>query len=78
MKGGGVVSGRGVVLTLLAVEDDLRGTVDVVVTGSKVEQRIISVPIFRRFGAFSENFSRGSAEKLKGRVQLNKVKFIKD
>ena len=53
MKGGCVVTGRGVVLTLTAIEEDLDTSVDVAVAGDKVEQRIIEfLNIFRSFGAF--------------------------
>jgi len=73
VKGGGVVSGRGVVLTLLAVEEDLRGTVDVVVTGSKVEQRSLAFP----FSDVLEHFRKISQEvpprNLK--VEFNQIKL---
>lgn len=67
MKGGCVVTGRGVVPTLTAVEEDLGTSVDVAVAGDKVEQRIIKFPsIFRRFG------SRVSARNLSQvKVELN-------
>lgn len=44
MKGGCVVTGRGVVLTLTTIEEDRGTSVDVAVAGDKVEQRVIEFP----------------------------------
>ena len=74
MKGGCVVTGRGVVLTLTAIEEDLDTSVDVAVAGDKVEQRIIEFPnIFRSFGAFWQ--LKISHEYLPRNLSQNKVKL---
>lgn len=44
MKGGCVVIGRGVVLILTAVDEDLGMGPDVAVAEGKVEQRVIKFP----------------------------------
>ena len=74
MKGGCVVTGRGVVLTLTTIEEDRGTSVDVAVAGDKVEQRVIEFPnIFRSFGAFWQ--LKISQEYLPRNLSQDKVKL---
>ena len=74
VKGGCVVTGRGVVLTLTTIEEDRGTSVDVAVAGDKVEQRVIEFPnIFRSFGAFWQ--LKISQECLPRNLSQDKVKL---